>query len=149
MPFVMMNIEAGPHYELPSTELAKWVEAQGPDCWWNVEGDPLLTGLVSFPSLGGELAAELRRLDRPLLVQSKSPDAKGQRIDEAQINGLVTRLRDAFTMRPGAQEPIWANDRVLDLCWKSSPVSWLLVEDSESKQDSLDDAAVAAGQASQ
>ena len=144
----MATILAGPHYELPSIELAKWVEAQGLDCWWNVEGDPLLTGLLSFPCLGVELAAELRRLDRPLLVQTKSPDAKGERIDATRIEGLVSRLREAFTMRPGSQEPIWANDRVLDLCWKSSPVSWLLVEDSEGKQDSLDDAAMAAGQAS-
>jgi len=135
----MATILAGPHYELPSIELAKWVEAQGLDCWWNVDGDPLLTGLVSFPCPGDELVTELRRLNRPLLVQVDKADARGEPIDAGRIDGVVSRLREAFTLRPGAPEPRWANDRFLYLCWKGSPVEWMLVEDSVATQDSLND----------
>lgn len=140
----MTTILAGPHYELPSAELAAWVEAQGLDCWWNVDGDPLLTGLVSFPCPGDELVAELRRLNRPLLVQVDKADAKGERIDAGRVDGVVSRLRDAFALRPGTPEPLWANDRFLYLCWKGSAVEWMLIEDSVSTQDSVKDFAESA-----
>lgn len=136
---MMSTILSGPHYELPSAELADWIETQGLDCWWNVDGDPRLTSLVTFPCPGDELVAELRRLNRPLLVQVDQADAKGEPIDAGRIDGVVSRLRKAFTLRPDAPEPPWANDRFLYLCWKGSPVEWMLVEDSVATQDSLKD----------
>ena len=140
----MSTISAGPHYELPSTELANWIEAQGLGCWWNVDGDPRLTSLVSFPCPGDELSSVLRRLNRPLLVQVKSPEAKGEPIEASGIDAVVLRLREAFAPRPSTSEPQWANDRFLYLCWKGSPIEWMLIEDSVSTRDSLNDLAESA-----
>jgi hypothetical protein len=52
------GIRGGPHYEVPSVELASWLEGLGPDRWWNVDGDPLLTGRLRFPCPAAGLAAE-------------------------------------------------------------------------------------------
>ena len=35
----MESIQAGRHYEIPSPELAKWLEEQGAENWWTVDGD--------------------------------------------------------------------------------------------------------------
>src|SRR5262249_30037535 len=64
------GIRGGPHYELPSAELAAWLEERGPDRWWNVDGDPLLTGRLTFPCPARHLAAALRSIPRPLLIQA-------------------------------------------------------------------------------
>ena len=100
--------------------------------------------LVAFPCPGDELVAELRRLNRPLLVQVGKADAKGEPIDAGRIDDVVSRLREAFTLRPDTPEPLWANDRFLYLCWKGSSTEWMLVEDSVSTQDSLKDFAESA-----
>ncbi len=137
----MTSILAGPHFELPSTELAAWVERQGMDRWWNVDGDPLLTGLVSFPCPGDELAVELRRLNRPLLVQAESADAKGELIDSTRLDGLVSWLRDAIPAY-GVGAPPGTGDRLFYLCWKGSPAEWLLIEDSlTTQEEKLDEVA--------
>ena len=47
----MGEILNGPYYEVPSSELAAWLEQQGKDRWWNVDGDPLLTGEMPFPCI--------------------------------------------------------------------------------------------------
>src|SRR3954468_24859301 len=90
----MGEILNGPHYEIPSPELAIWLEQQGEDRWWNVDGDPLLTGRLTFPCPADELAAELRRIGRPLLVQAKQDDvdAKGQVIDASRLSEAVARF---------------------------------------------------------
>lgn len=118
-----------PHYELPSAELAAWLDQQGDDCWWNVDGDPLLMGRVLFPCRSGKLAAELRKLDRPLFIRAKGTEATGQPIGRERINTLVGHLYDNIHAG-GGEYPPWANDRLLDLRWKSSPVEWMLIEDS-------------------
>ena len=45
-----MSIQSEPHFEVPSAELATWIEKQGTAIWWNVDGDPLLTDRVAFPA---------------------------------------------------------------------------------------------------
>lgn len=126
----MESIPAGRHYEVPSPELAKWLETQGAEHWWNVDGDPLLTGRLAFPCPADELASELRNVDRPLLIQAPSDDleAKGQSIDESKIGALVDRF--AANLQISGPLPKWATDRLLYLCWKGSPIEWLLSEDS-------------------
>lgn len=126
----MSSIQAGPHYEIPSAELATWLELQGIDLWWNVDGDPLLTGRLSFPCPGDELAKELREINRPLLAQAAKgdADAKAQVIDAGKISQLVSRF--AGNLRSTGPLPQWANDRFLYMCWKGSPHEWLLAEDS-------------------
>ena len=134
----MASIVSGPHYELPSAELAAWLEQQGKDRWWNVDGDPLLTGRLDFPCPADELADELRRIDRPLLVQVKAPEAKGQQIDRDNIGGIVSRFYENIQTNGHESQP-WATDRFLYLCWKGSGNEWLLAEDSvTTKQNQAD-----------
>jgi hypothetical protein len=124
------GIRGGPHYEVSSVELAAWLEGQGKDRWWNVDGDPRLTGRLTFPCPAAHLAAELKKINRPLLVQARKGDAgaKGQLIDAAKLEDAVgLPAENAHTT---GQAPPWANDRILYLCWKGSLPEWLLEEDS-------------------
>ncbi len=126
----MESIEAGPHYEIPSTELAHWLETEAANSWWNVDGDPLLTGRIPFPCPTDELVPELHRINRPILVQATKGDtaAKGQRIDAGKLAHLVTQF--ASNIHSSGPQPNWVNDRLFYLCWKGSKFEWLLYEDS-------------------
>lgn len=124
----MPDVPNWPHYELPSTELAAWVDQQ-PDMWWMVDGDPLLTGRLSFPCPSDELAADLRELNRPLLIRAKSPDATGQPVGRDKIDSLASQFYENIHT-DGREHPPWASDRLLDLWWKDRPGGWLLAEDS-------------------
>jgi hypothetical protein len=135
------GIRAGPHYEIPSTELAAWLEQQGKDRWWNVDGDPFLTGRLSFPCPAEELAEELRKVNRPLLVQAKKDDAgaKGQVIDAAALEKAVGRFCE--NVQGSGAAPGWVADRFLYLCWKRSAHEWLLAEDSVTTESNKADQA--------
>jgi len=129
----LTGIRSGPHFEVAAADLAAWLEDQGADRWWSVDGDPLLTGRLDFPSPADELAAELRQVGQPLLVQANkdNADAKGQVIGKENLNAIVGRIADNLhTIREG-QSPPWSGDRVLYLCWKGSTNDWLLTEESE------------------
>ncbi|MCI0464135.1 MAG: hypothetical protein L0Z62_44950 [Gemmataceae bacterium] len=132
----LASIPVGPHYEILSSELAAWLEEQGPDRWWNVDGDPLLAGRRPFPCPASELAAELRRIGRPLLVQAKKDDAnaKGQRIGKEKLNDLVEPFAENLHAPGPGQLPPWGSDRFFYLRWKGSSEDWLLVEDSETTE---------------
>jgi hypothetical protein len=140
-----MSLRDEPHYKIVSPELAAWLEAQGTDRWWNVDGDPLLTGRLSFPCPADELATELRRINRTLLVQDrhKVPAGSGQQIVARDLDGLVTRLGD--NIPTNGVKPAWASDRVFLLCWEDRGDEWLLVEDEETTERSREDAALAPG----
>jgi hypothetical protein len=127
------GIRGGPHYELPSAELAAWLEQQGPDHWWTVDGDSLLTGRMTFPCLTQALAAELRTIGRPLLVQAKKDDAaaRGQVIGKDKIDAVTDTFANNSHMINEGEEPSGSDDRILYLCWKGSIEEWLLSEDSE------------------
>jgi hypothetical protein len=127
------GIRGGPHYELPPAELAAWLEQKGPDRWWNVDGDLLLTGRITFPCPARNLAAELRKLARPLLVQAKVDDsaAKGQPITNDQIDAVVDRFGDTMQLIWEGEKPPWSEDRILYLCWEGATDKWLLAEDRE------------------
>jgi hypothetical protein len=130
------GIRSGPYYEIPSTELAAWLEQQGIERWWNVDGDSLLTGSLTFPCPGDELAETLRAINRPLLIQAKKDDtgAVGQLIGADKLNEVVAYLADTIHVIGPAQAPPWGSDRLLYLCWKGSPDEWLLIEDSETTE---------------
>ena len=135
----MESIQTGRHYEILSSELAKWLEERAPDSWWNVDGDPLLTGRLSIPCPTDELAAELRKINRPMLVVAKDdPGAKGQAIDASKLGALTRYAGDLNS--PGSMLS-WVNDRLFDLSWKGSPQVWLLIEDSDSARQFLEEAA--------
>jgi hypothetical protein len=79
------------------------------------------------------LAAELRRIARPLLVQAKKDDtsAHGQPIGKDKIEAVTDRFANNIHMIRESEEPPGAEDRILYLCWKGSTEEWLLSEDSE------------------
>jgi hypothetical protein len=136
-----MSLRDESYYKIESSDLAEWLERQGTDRWWNVDGDPLLTDRVSFPCPSDELAAELRRINRLLLVQDrrKSPLGHGEKIASSDLDELVTRLGD--NIQTNHEEPAWASDRLLFLCWEACGDEWLLVEDEETARRSREDAA--------
>ncbi len=135
------GIRSGLHYELSSTELASWLEGLA-DLWWNVDGDPLLTGLLSFPSTADELAGILRRLNRPLLVQDRraEPKGTGELIDGCNLDELATSLGDNIFVTNGAK-PSWAGDRLFFFSWKDTTREWLLVEDGATTESNRSEAA--------
>ncbi len=98
-----------------------------------MDGDPLLTGRVTFPCPVDELAAELRKINRPLLVQAKRDDSRatGQPVGADKLNEVVSRLAENVHSLGEDQMPSWGGDRLLYLCWKGTPYEWLLTEDSE------------------
>jgi hypothetical protein len=135
----LASIPVGPHYEIASADLAAWLEEQGKERWWNVDGDPLLTGRRTFPCPASDLAAELRKINRPLLVQAKKDDtdARGQPIGKDKLDELVGHFSDDLRVSGGAEVPPWSGDRLLYLRWKGAPDDWLLEEDSETTEDML------------
>jgi hypothetical protein len=132
----LASIPVGPHYEIPSSELAAWLEEQGKDRWWNVDGDPLLTGRLTFPCPASDLAAELRKVNRPLLVQAKKEDteAKGQPVAKSKLDQLVGHFAENLHVIREGELPPWSQDRLLYLRWQGSPQEWLLEEDSETTE---------------
>jgi hypothetical protein len=137
---MMNSIQAGPHYEVQSSDLASWLEEQAASSWWNVDGDPLLTGQIPFPCPTDELVSELRNLDRSLLIQARKGDleAKGQPIDVRQIDKLVDQF--ATNVHSNEKLPPWTSDRFFYLCWKGSPLEWMLAEDSVTAQQYREEA---------
>ena len=115
-----MSIRESPHYRLPATELATWVDRQGPDRWWSIDGDLLLTSRIFIPVPGDDLALELRKIPKMLLLADKDgrPEAQGQTIGADDLDRLV----DLFP---------YTNDRVLFLSWQGTDIDWLLIEDEE------------------
>lgn len=129
-----MAIADGPHYEIPSAELAKWVDQFGPNHWWSVDGDPYITGWVGSPCRGDELAAVLRRAARPILVQAPAADssANGQVIGVDAVGGLATLIGDSVYQIDRSQPlPDWADDKCFWMAWKGESCEWLLSEDSD------------------
>jgi hypothetical protein len=66
-----MSLRDEPHYTIASSELASWLEMQGTDRWWSVDGDPLLTGRLSLPCPAApagrapEISPVFALMDRP------------------------------------------------------------------------------------
>jgi hypothetical protein len=111
-----------PRLELPSAELAAWLDKQGSDVWWFVDGDPLLTGNVSFPCTGDVLAAELRRLNQPLLVVPPENSQPGDRhLTSDDLDDLVYK-----------EEGV--DERMFLFRWAKTPErdEWMLSEDKDS-----------------
>jgi hypothetical protein len=127
-----MSIKNEPHYTIPSTELAGWIEEQGTDRWWNVDGDRVLIRRLMLPCPGDELANALRTLNKPLLIHAgdKNPLANGERITKEKVTDLVRYFGDNLESKTGSKTDRIEN-RVLILCWEGSDDEWLLVEDVE------------------
>ena len=111
-----------PHYRLSSSVLGDWLDMQGKEPWWSVDGDPLLMERLNFPCPGAELAELLRRMDKPLLMLDARANsrARGETIGATAIDDI-------------ANADLTHDERVLQLCWADdSDRGWLLCEDLDS-----------------
>jgi hypothetical protein len=121
-----MSIRQEPHFKLMPQVLAGWLERQAPESWWSVDGDPILTERLHFPCPSDELAMELRRLNKPLLLLAtrNRKDADGRELEDRDLDQLakVDDLRD----------------RAFQLCWEDAKpeIDWVLCEDVEVGQSS-------------
>ncbi len=125
MPDAILRIRDLPHFRLRASDLAAWLEAQGEESWWSVDGDPVLTQRLDFPCPSDELAEELRRFDRQLLLLDSraQPCARGEVLASS-----------------GLDEVAYSDDgnRAFQFCWADGPdVDWILFEDTETGRSSL------------
>jgi hypothetical protein len=130
------NIAEQPHYEISSAELATWVERQGAEKWWSVDGDPYLVSRLSGFCRSDELATVLRRANRCLLVWDPQlrETATGQCITANELDGLLTRPSPAVFEALGQPVPKWATNRFFWVCWKGETNEWTLSEDPETTE---------------
>ena len=124
-----MSILDEPHYEIPAAELAAWIEEHGAETYWGVDGDYRLSGRMFLPVPGDEFAADLRRINLPLLVldPQKNPEVRGQVIGRNDLDALVRREGDGITFPE--ERPIWADDRYFEMRWKDKDWDFILSED--------------------
>jgi hypothetical protein len=123
----MSLVAYGPHVEVPSPLLADWLELQGADCWWTVDGDTVLSGRLSFPCPGDELAAELRSINKPLLLAAE--DDKSAPQGEAATAADLDRLVGSADGPAGFEAKKGERERWFFLCWKGAEEDWFLQED--------------------
>ena len=114
-----METQQAPRYPISTEQLADWVDEQGDACYWSVDGERLLSGRLSVPCPGDELAAELRKVSKPLWVldprEAPQPLATGKGV--SPLDDLVEEKE--------------LDTRVLLLSWEESGKVWLLIEDEE------------------
>jgi hypothetical protein len=118
-----MSVQERSHYVISSSDLAKWLETQGDQHWWSVDGDPLLTGLISFPCPSSELAAELKKLSRNLFLQDKDGKASGESISIEKLDQVADHDE--------------TQNRLFLFGWEGAPpedLGWLLVEDRQTAE---------------
>lgn len=122
-------------HSISANDLAKWIDQLGADRWWTVDGDPLLTGRVSFPCSGDELAEEIRTVNLPLVVFEETNEVKVTGpVDTTNLGQLA---RPAWGIGSFAEEfaAHRARARMLVLAWQRSPhLEWLLVEVASSAE---------------
>jgi len=131
-------------FDLPAAVLADWIDKQGEDRWWNVDGDPFLMSHLFLPCPGDELSAELRRIGRPLTLHHPGEASGAGSIANAdQLDPFVRQLGDDELFR--GEPPDWAKNRVLVLSWSGSGNPWMLMEDRETTESNRRDAAALSG----
>lgn len=129
MPESSTRVRDCPHFRVAAFDLANWIEKQGEESWWSVDGDPLLTQRLDFPCPGEDLAVELRKIAKPLLIldSKDKPTAAGETVSAVQLDEIAYRDH--------------SGDRVFQLCWENGSTDWLLIEDTETSESGfgLDD----------
>jgi hypothetical protein len=110
-----LRIAEGPHYLVQADHLARWVEDQGEEIWWSVDGDPLLMSRQRFPCPPARLARLLRKINKPLLVSDPNGAGHGEEIGPGDLSRLLEREELGVP--------------VLYLSWQGDSNDWLLIED--------------------
>lgn len=120
-----MSVRTEPHIRVNADRLATWLLGLRGGTWWSVDGDPLLTERLSFPCPADELAEELRRINKPLLVL----------VPEDRRNQTVPVNSDPIEQLSTQDE---YRNRVFQMCWEDEQpeVDWILAEDIVSEESS-------------
>jgi len=106
-----MAVKERARYAISAAQLGSWLRNQGPDSWWSVDGDPVLTGRIAFPAPGPEIADVLVKMKKRLL--------------------FLDLEEEGHVRRAGGGE------RVLQFSWEEYPqTDWLLIEDMETAENS-------------
>jgi hypothetical protein len=110
------------YYSLTPEDLAAWLDRQGHESWWTVDGDYYLAGSLEMPCTKREMAEFLRaKPTRDLRVrhpEKPGPDAP-RRIEASMLDDFVYRAPD------GSRELMLAWDAGDTCVW------WVLYEDHE------------------
>jgi len=116
-----MDTKQSSYLPVAAQELAAWLDRE-PDCYWTVDGDPVLCGKLSLPSPGDELAEALREINKPLEVFDRRdiPQSPGKAVTASELDDLV--------------ETEELGSRVLQLRWEGRDIEWLLIEDEETSE---------------
>jgi len=116
-----MGTKQGSYVEIAADKLAEWL-CKDPDLYWTVDGDPQLSGMLSFPCPGDELADALRRIGKPLLVFDREDrfQGRGTPVSSSDLDSLVEEKE--------------LDARVLQLRWEDSDIEWILIEDEETSE---------------
>ncbi len=118
-----VRIADRPHYLVQAYNLATWIEDQGEEIWWRVDGDNLLMSMLQFPCPADELAGKLREINRPLLVSDPNEAGKGEEVISEELSSL-SRLVDSNEF----------GVRALYLSWQGGLTDWLLIEDEPTSE---------------
>jgi hypothetical protein len=113
-----MAIRERAYHAVRADDLADWIERQ-PDAWWSVIGEPELKGLVDFPCPSDELAPEIRKIGKNLLLLDKVPPAGEEEL-------VDSRKLDELTIDYGRY-----HEKALYLSWEDSDSDWLLIKDKD------------------
>jgi hypothetical protein len=120
----MTETQAWPHYEMQSHELADWLDNEGADSWWTVDGERHLNRTVDFPCPAEELSEELRKMPNRTL-EVLDPRLGSTADGEPLANGV--RLSDLADRNNRRKRQLYA------FRWKGDGIEkvWLLGEDEE------------------
>ena len=116
---IMQTIKERPHVSISSDELADWLTSQA-QCWWFIDGDPVLIHMLYTPAPGDELADALRKIKKRILIfdRTEGSTARGESITSDRLEQLADRDNNR-------------HERVFLCCWEDSDHQWLLAEDTE------------------
>jgi hypothetical protein len=136
-----MSIRDEPHFKIASTELAAWLESQGTDRWWSIDGDAHLGRRLYVPFPADELVTDLRRINKTLLVEDlrENPSGRGERIVAKDLDGLATHLWG--NVQSNGTQPASPRNRIFALCWEDRSDEWLLLEDLKTTESERREAA--------
>ena len=118
-----------PSSTITSRRLADWLNQYMPQRWWLVDGDPLLTGQLSFPCSSEELAAELERINGLLRIVDLR--------DRSPI--LAELIEDIQDLDKFGIPSIDDQEQVFQLRWLE-PVPgpyWFLVDDTKAVEEDI------------
>ncbi len=123
-----VRIADRPHYLVQAYNLAAWIEDQGEEIWWRVDGDNRLMSMLQFPCPADELAGKLREINQPLLVSDPNEVGRGEEVLPEELSGLV-ELSDLVDSNEFGV-------RALYLSWQGGLTDWLLIEDEPISESS-------------